>query len=103
MNLPFRTVEEVGGLTEAFQVACNDIDFCLKVREKGYLVVYNAFSEWYHYESKSRGYEDTPEKQARFRGEVRKFQERWGDILEKGDPYYNPNFPITGAPFTLEY
>lgn len=94
--------EEVGGLTEAFQVACNDIDFCLKVREKGYLVVYNAFSEWYHYESKSRGYEDTPEKQARFRGEVRKFQERWGDILEKGDPYYNPNFPITRAPFTLD-
>ena len=93
--------EKVGGLTETYKVACNDIDFCLKVREKGYLVVYNAFSEWYHYESKSRGYEDTPEKMERFQGEVRKFQARWGDFLEKGDPYYNPNFPITKAPFEL--
>lgn len=93
--------EEVGGLTEIYKVACNDIDFCLKVREKGYLVVYNAFSEWYHYESKSRGYEDTPEKMERFQGEVRKFQARWNDFLEKGDPYYNSNFPITGEPFTL--
>ena len=92
---------EVGGLTEVFKVACNDIDFCLKVREKGYLVVYNAFSEWYHYESKSRGYEDTPEKKERFRKEVEKFQKRWGDILEEGDPYYNRNFPITKAPFEL--
>lgn len=93
--------DEVGGLTEIYKVACNDIDFCLKVREKGYLVVYNAFSEWYHYESKSRGYEDTPEKMERFQGEVRKFQARWGDFLEQGDPYYNSNFPITGEPFTL--
>lgn len=93
--------DEVGGLTEIYKVACNDIDFCLKVREKGYLVVYNAFSEWYHYESKSRGYEDTPEKMERFQGEVRKFQIRWGKVLEKGDPYYNPNFPITKAPFEL--
>ncbi len=93
--------DEVGGLTEIYKVACNDIDFCLKVREKGYLVVYNAFSEWYHYESKSRGYEDTPEKMERFQGEVRKFQACWGDFLEQGDPYYNSNFPITGEPFTL--
>lgn len=93
--------DEVGGLTEIYKVACNDIDFCLKVREKGYLVVYNAFSEWYHYESKSRGYEDTPEKMERFQGEVRKFQARWGEFLEQGDPYYNSNFPITGEPFTL--
>lgn len=93
--------DEVGGLTEIYKVACNDIDFCLKVREKGYLVVYNAFSEWYHYESKSRGYEDTPEKMERFQREVRKFQARWGDFLEQGDPYYNSNFPITGEPYTL--
>ena len=59
------------------------------------------FSEWYHYESKSRGYEDTPEKLKRFEGEVAKFQKKWPEILEKGDPFYNPNFPIDKAPFTL--
>lgn len=98
-----RTVfDEVGGLDEIFVVACNDVDFCLRVREAGYLVVYDAFAEWYHYESKSRGYEDTLEKQERFRNEVSKFRERWGKLLEEGDPYYNPNFPVTLAPFTLD-
>ena len=94
--------DSVGGLTEEFVVAGNDVDYCLKVREKGLLVVYSAFSEWYHFESKSRGYEDTPEKKARFDGEVKKFQKRWGKILEEGDPYYNKNFPITIAPYTLD-
>lgn len=94
--------EEVGGLTEIFVVAGNDVDYCLKVREKDLLVVYNAYAEWYHYESKSRGYEDTPEKKERFDAEVEKFQERWGDLLDNNDPYYNKNFPVTLPPFTLE-
>ncbi len=92
---------EVNGLSENFAVALNDVDFCMKVRSKGYLVVYNAFSEWYHYESKSRGYEDTPEKKARFAREVAQFQNIWDDELKKGDPYYNKNFPLTREPFTL--
>lgn len=95
-------VEEIGGFTEDFAVALNDVDFCLKVRKLGLLVVYNAFSEWYHYESKSRGYEDTPEKKERFEAEIARFQERWKDILNEGDPYYNPNFPLNLAPFTLD-
>lgn len=94
--------DEVGGLTEEFVVAGNDVDYCLKVREKDLLVVYNAFAEWFHYESKSRGYEDTPEKKARFDGEVAKFQKRWGHVLEAGDPFYNKNFPVTVAPFALD-
>ena len=94
--------DSVGGLTEEFVVACNDVDYCLKVREKNLLVVFDAFAEWYHYESKSRGYEDTPEKKARFAGEVEKFGKRWGKILKEGDPYYNPNFPVTKAPFELD-
>lgn len=93
--------DEVGGLREEFAVACNDVDYCLKVREKGYLVVYNAFSEWYHYESKTRGYEDTPEKKERFLREVHKFQKIWPEILRDGDPYYNKNFPIDYRPFML--
>lgn len=94
--------EEVGGLDEEFKVACNDVDYCLKVREKGYLVVYNAFSLWHHYESKSRGYDDkNKEKMWRFNHEVEIFQKKWPEILKNGDPYYNRNFKIEKAPFTL--
>ena len=93
--------EEVGGFDEQFAVACNDVDLCLKLRKADKLIVYNAFSEWHHYESKSRGYEDTPEKLKRFEREVEKFQKKWPEILEKGDPFYNPNFAINQAPYTL--
>lgn len=86
--------EEVQGLDESFKVAFNDIDFCMKVREKGYLVVFTPYAELYHYESKSRGLEDTPEKQMRFAGEIKKFQEKWEAELKKGDPYYNPNLSL---------
>ncbi|WP_302695136.1 glycosyltransferase family 2 protein [Blautia argi] len=92
---------EAGGFDEQFVVACNDVDYCLQLGKMNKLIVYNAYAEWYHYESKSRGYEDTPEKLARFESEVNKFQKKWPEILEKGDPYYNPNFPVTQAPFTL--
>jgi len=97
-----RTVfEEVGGFTEAFKVGINDIDFCLKVRETGKLVVFNAHSLWYHYESKSRGYENTPEKLERFEGEIALFRERWAQILRDGDPYYNKNFVVELGPYKL--
>lgn len=86
--------EEVGYMDETFKVAFNDIDFCLKVREKGYLVVYNPFVELIHFESKSRGYEDTEEKKKRFQGEIQRFQKRWQNVLEKGDPYFNQNFRL---------
>ena len=93
--------EEVGGLDETFAVAFNDVDLCIKIREAGYLVVYNPKAELMHYESKSRGYEDTAEKQQRFLSEIRLFQSRWADFLEKGDPYYNPNLTLDGADFRL--
>lgn len=93
--------EKAGGLTEALKVAFNDIDFCLKVRRCGYLVVYNPYAELHHYESKSRGYEDTPEKVARFQSEILEFQKRWPEILEKGDPYYNVNLSLNASDFSL--
>ena len=86
--------EEVGYMDEAFAVAFNDIDFCLKIREKGYLIVYDPYVMLTHYESKSRGYEDTPEKQKRFVGEIQRFEKRWKKELEAGDPYFNPNFRL---------
>lgn len=92
---------EVGGLDEEnFRIAFNDVDLCLKVRQAGYLVVWTPYAEAYHYESKSRGYEDTPEKQIRFKGEIEHFQAKWKDILQSGDPYYNPNLTLERGDFT---
>ena len=86
--------EEVNYMDESFEVAFNDLDFCLKIREKGYLILIDPFVEFIHYESKSRGYEDTEEKIKRFQGEIERFQTKWKTILENGDPYFNPNFRI---------
>ena len=94
--------DEVGGFSEEFAVAFNDVDFCLKVREKGYLIMYDAYSQWYHYESKSRGLDDTAPKMERFRGEVERFQTKWKKQLDEGDPYYNKNFSLTSAVFCLD-
>lgn len=94
--------DEVEGLNEEFKVAFNDIDFCLKVRKAGYLVVYNPYAQFYHYESKSRGQENSADKVARFQQEIGLFGERWGELLENGDPYYNPNLTLDKADFSLK-
>ena len=94
--------DEVHGLDESYAVAFNDVDFCVRVREAGYTNVFTPFAQLYHYESKSRGMEDNPEKQKRFQGEVLRFQARWGDLLAKGDPCTNPNFDIQREDFSLK-
>lgn len=86
--------EKAHGLSENLAVAFNDIDFCLKVGKEGYRVVFTPFAELYHYESKSRGKEDTPEKQERFAQEMRTFNSRWKSIMDKGDPCYNRHFTL---------
>lgn len=93
--------EQAGGLTEELAVAFNDVDFCLKVRQLGKLVVYNPYAELYHYESKSRGYEDSPEKVERFNNEVDILLQRWRNIVENGDPYYNRNLTLDNSDFSL--
>jgi GT2 family glycosyltransferase len=85
---------EVGYMDETFPVAFNDLDFCLKIRELGKLIVYNPFVELIHDESKTRGYEDSPEKQKRFNEDIKRFLSKWYTIYEKGDPYYNKNFSL---------
>ncbi len=85
---------EVSGLDETFKVGLNDVDFCLKLRLLGLLNVWTPFAELVHYESKSRGFEDTPEKAQRFAGEVTAFKDKWGSVLAAGDPYYNPNLSL---------
>ncbi len=96
-----KVYEEVGGLDEEYAVAFNDIDFCLRIREKGYLIVYNPYAELYHYESKSRGLEDTPQKLSRFNTEIDIFRRHWEDFLQKGDPYYSPNLTLDAQDFSL--
>lgn len=87
--------EELLGFDEKLAVAFNDVDFCLKVRKKGLLIVYNPFAYGYHYESKSRG-EDTEnsEKQQRFAKEYELFVKRWAEVINRGDPYYNRNYRL---------
>nr|WP_246121003.1 glycosyltransferase [Luteimonas granuli] len=94
--------DEVGGLDERLVVAFNDIDFCLRLLDAGYRNVWTPYATLYHHESASRGYEDTPEKMARFQGEVAIMRARWGDALLH-DPAYNPNLTLTGAPFELAF
>ncbi len=94
--------EEVYGLNEKeFKIAFNDVDFCLRVREKGYLNIFTPYCEAYHHESVSRGLEDTIEKQSRFSGEVEFMRNRHKDILENGDPYYNVNLTLDREDFSL--
>jgi GT2 family glycosyltransferase len=93
--------DEVGGLDEVnLKVAFNDVDFCLKVREAGYRNLWTPYAELYHHESISRGYEDTPEKQERYRREFEFMKTKWGDVLER-DPYYNPNLTMDREDFSI--
>ncbi len=91
--------EKVHGFDEGYAVAFNDVDFCMKIRQLGYLIVWTPFAELYHYESKSRGQDDTDEKMERFAGEVQKFHEKWEKELEAGDPYYNPHLTLDREDF----
>ena len=93
--------DKVGGFSEYLAVAFNDIDYCMKIRSLNKLVVYAPYALFYHYESKSRGLEDTPEKVERFNLEIKKFSEKWPDILREGDPYYNPNLTLRKSNFAL--
>ena len=94
--------KEVGGLDESFAISLNDVDFCLKLREKGLLNVFTPFAELYHYESVSRGLDDNGEKAERYNRESAHFREKWKTVLEKGDPYYNPNFSLDRSDFALK-
>ncbi|MGR9052553.1 MAG: glycosyltransferase [Gammaproteobacteria bacterium] len=95
--------DAVGGFDEEhLTVAFNDVDLCLRIREQGYWNVWTPYAQMYHYESASRGYEDTPEKQARFSKEIEYMKTRWGDSLLQ-DPAYNPNLTLDREDFSLAW
>ena len=92
----------VGGMDEQhLAIAFNDVDFCLRLREHGYLNVFTPYCELYHHESKTRGYEDTPQKKQRFANEIAYMRKRHANILQNGDPYYNPNLPLDREDFGM--
>lgn len=94
MMVKTKVFDQVNGFDERFKVAFNDIDLCMKIRELGQLIVFDGQVEMYHYESKSRGMENTPEKVERFRGEIELFEKKWSNQLIKGDPFYNCNLSL---------
>lgn len=92
---------ELGGLDENFKISLNDVDFCLRARQLGYLNIFTPFAELYHYESISRGSDEKGKNAERYNKEASDFKEKWKDALEKGDPYYNPNFSLDRSDYSL--
>jgi len=92
---------EVGGFDPDYQLGYGDIDLCLKLRQKDYLIVWTPYAELIHYESMTRGYEDTPQKEARFYREANLLITNWADFFAAGDPYYNPNLTLSQGDFSI--
>lgn len=92
---------QLGGLNETqLTIAFNDVDYCLRVRQAGYQVIYSPYAELYHHESVSRGTEDTPSKKARAKAEADYMRSTW-QVVRDGDPFYNPNLNRAKADFSL--
>lgn len=94
--------EKIGGFDENLAIAFNDVDLCMRIRENGYLIVYTPYARLFHHESLSRGHEDTPAKQQRFRQETEYVRKRWGSVIDSGDPYYNPNLTLEREDFSIQ-
>jgi O-antigen biosynthesis protein len=93
--------QSVGGLNEAeLAVAFNDVDFCMRIRDAGYRNVWTPYAELYHHESATRGYEDSPEKVARFEKEVEYMKSRLENLE---DPFYSPNLTCACSDFSLAW
>ena len=93
--------ESLQGFEEGLSVAFNDVDLCLRTVQAGYLVVYLPWAQLYHYESRSRGAEDSEEKIRRFQGEIEFMRSRWIGLLKSGDPYYNKNLTLSKWNYSL--
>lgn len=102
MMVSRKDFESVGGFDESFAVACNDVDFCLKLLKAGKRNVMTPFSLWYHYESRTRGSDRSGESLLRFENEVKHFQEKWPTESKGPDPFHNVNFDLDTAPFYFE-
>lgn len=100
--MPKAVFDAIGGFDEGYVLAFNDVDLCLKVLAAGHRIVWTPDAELYHLESKTRGPEDTDEKQKRFKREFDLFHSKWGQFLKAGDPYYSPHFRLDRPDFALK-
>ena len=100
MMLPKKVYDQMEGLDERFEVAFNDVDLCMRILHAHYDIIFTPFAKLYHFESKSRGTDEAPEKRKRFVREVMLFTEEWKDFLDHGDPYYNPNLTLDSNDFS---
>jgi hypothetical protein len=91
----------IEGFDINYSHAFNDVDLCMKIRQKGFLILYTPYAELYHHEFKTRGYDYTAEEQARFQREIDLFKQKWGTMIEKGDPFYNSNLALSREDFSL--
>jgi len=94
MMMPRRVFEEVKGFDERLAVALNDVDLCLRLRQRGYLIVYTPFALLYHHESCTRAGLFPPR-------EEELVWTLWGDVIRRGDPYYNPNLTLSRTDWSL--
>ncbi len=93
----------LGGLNERdLAIAFNDVDYCLRLREAGWRVVWTPYAELYHHESVSRGRDESPEKRARADREVAYMKRRWNQVM-RNDPFYNPNLSYARPDFSLSH
>ena len=102
MMVPREVFMRAGGFREELAVAFNDVDLCLAIRKMGLYIVYDPYAELYHYESLTRGYEDSPEKQERFAKEIERIRGYWPGAFDGNDPFYNPNLTRISQDFTLK-
>ena len=102
MMVPRDVFDKAGGFSEELAVAFNDVDLCLAIRKMGLYIVYDPYAELYHYESLTRGYEDSPEKQERFAGEIKRIRQKWPGAFDGSDPFYNPNLTRISQDFSLK-
>jgi O-antigen biosynthesis protein len=96
-----KVFDEINGFDLAYQLAFGDVDLCLRLRDAGYLIVWTPYAELYHHESLTRGYDDKGQKMQRFLREVEFCQKRWQQVLDAGDPYYNPNLALDRGYYSL--
>lgn len=94
--------KKVGGLDESFEVCLNDVDLCIKLQENGYHNIFSPYAELVHYESQSRGLDESEEKKKRYNDESNRFKEKWKTVLENGDPYFNPNISLDHTDYTVK-
>jgi GT2 family glycosyltransferase len=95
-------LEDVGGFCEEFSMAYADVDLCMRIREKGYLIIFTPYSQMYCRSPGVCGYEDARDKTMKYAKDIALFKERWAEELAAGDPYYNPNLTLEDSDFSIK-